>query len=66
MQAPPSRNAPSVSGQRNESNHLSRDEREIARVSFPHLSADRAEYAYLQNKRLMIQRKANGEIQGDR
>lgn len=66
MAAPVFRDSPSALGQRNESNHLSRDEREIARVSFPHLPAARAEYEYLQNKRLMIQRKANGEIQGDR
>jgi hypothetical protein len=68
MSAPVSREAPMWSGQRgtNENNTLRADEREIARVSFPHLPAAQAEYEYLKNKRLMIQRKASGEIQGDR
>jgi hypothetical protein len=68
MSAPVSRESPMWSGQRrnDENNTLRADEREIARVSFPHLPASQAEYEYLKNKRLMIQRKANGEIQGDR
>ena len=36
MTAPVSRNAPEVSGRPAFDNRLSRDEREVARVSFPH------------------------------
>ena len=66
MSAPVSRDAPSYNGrsQTNETNTLRADERQIAHVSFPHLPAAQAEYEYLKNKRLMIQRKASGEIQG--
>lgn len=63
--APVSRDAPMISGDRRQENTLRPDEREIARVSFPHLPAAQAEYQYLLNKRKMTM-KANGEIQGDR
>jgi hypothetical protein len=68
MSAPVSRESPMWSGQRrnDENNTLRADEREIAHVSFPHLPKSQAEYEYLKNKRLMIQRKASGEIQVDR
>jgi hypothetical protein len=68
MSAPVSRESPMWSGQRrnDENNTLRADEREIARVSFPHLPPSQAEYEYLKNKRRMITMKANGEIQGDR
>ena len=66
MQAPVSRDSPSVSGRRPQDNTLSRDEREVARVSFPHLPADQAEYQYLINRKRMHEMKADGRIQGDR
>ena len=66
MSAPVSREVPMGSGERRQDNTLRADEREIARVSFPHLPSAQAEYEYLKNKRRMIQMKANGEIQGDR
>jgi hypothetical protein len=66
MSAPVSRDVAGVSGQRIDSgNTLRADERQIARVSFPHLSPPQAEYAYLQNKKRMIAMKADGRIQGD-
>jgi hypothetical protein len=65
MSAPVSRDAPMVSGDRRQENTLRPDEREIARVSFPHLPSAQAEYEYLKNKRRMIQMKADGSIQGD-
>jgi hypothetical protein len=66
MSAPVSRDVAGVSGQRIDSgNTLRADERQIARVSFPHLSPPQAEYAYLQNKKRMLQMKADGRIQGD-
>lgn len=65
MSAPVSRDVPSATGVR-QSNTLSQDEREIARVSFPHLPAAQAEYQYLLNKRRMHEWKADGRIQGDR
>lgn len=66
MSAPVSRDIPGASGQRiDNGNTLRKDEREIARISFPHLPAAQAEFAYLQNKRRMLQMKADGRIQGD-
>jgi hypothetical protein len=66
MSAPVSRDVGSMSGQRIDSgNTLRKDEREIARVSFPHLPAAQAEFAYLKNKKRMMAMKASGEIQGD-
>jgi hypothetical protein len=65
MSAPVSRDSPMVSGDRRQENTLRADERQIARVSFPHLPAAQAEYAYLQNKKRMIAMKADGRIQGD-
>ena len=53
MSAPVSRDYVGVSGRPFESNSLSRDERDIARSSFPHLPAPEAEYEYLKNKRRM-------------
>lgn len=44
---------------------LNREEREIAAISFPNLTRQEAELAYARNKKLMIQRKADGRIQGD-
>ena len=61
MSAPVSRNYPSVSGRPALDNHLTRDEREIARSSFPHLSAPQAEYEYLQNKRKLHRMRESGE-----
>jgi len=52
-------------GRASQNNTLSLDERQIARVSFPHLPATQAEYAYLQNRRRMHEMKADGRIQGD-
>jgi len=66
ISAPVSREVPMVSGERRQENTLNQDERFIAHTSFPHLPKPQAEYEYLKNKRLMIQRKASGEIQGDR
>jgi hypothetical protein len=68
MSAPVSREVPvpMASGQRrDENNYLRAEEREIARVSFPHLSPSAAEYQYLLNKRKMIEMKRDGRIQGD-
>jgi hypothetical protein len=65
MTAPVSRDAPSSTGYRSQDRTSSPDEREIARVSFPHLPADQAEYEYWKNKRRMFTMKASGEIQGD-
>jgi hypothetical protein len=66
MSAPVSRDIPGVSGQRiDNGNTLRKDEREIARVSFPHLPPAQAEFQYLKNKKLMLQMKADGRIQGD-
>jgi hypothetical protein len=66
MSAPVSRDIPGASGQRiDNGNTLRADERQIARVSFPHLSPPQAEYAYLQNKKRMMAMKADGRIQGD-
>lgn len=64
--APVSRDSPMMSGERRQENTLRPDEREIARVSFPHLSAPQAEYEYLKNKRRMHEMKRDGRIQGDR
>jgi hypothetical protein len=66
MSAPVSRGEPSMSGRPDMTNHLSRDERDVAHGSFPHLPKAQAEYAYLQNKRRMHEMKADGRIQGDR
>jgi hypothetical protein len=66
MQAPVSRDTPSVSGRRPQDNHLTAEEVQIAHVSFPHLPKDQAAYQYLLNKRKMHEMKARGEIQGDR
>jgi hypothetical protein len=63
MSAPPSRDIPSVSGRSGLDNHLTRDEREVARSSWPHLPAAQAEYEYLKNKRRMVSMKADGRIQ---
>jgi hypothetical protein len=67
MSAPVSRESPMWSGRRgnDENNTLRADEREIARVSFPHLPAAQAEYEYLLNKRKMHEMKRDGRIQGD-
>lgn len=67
MSAPVSREAPMASGGRTSraDNTLSHDERQIAAVSFPHLPKAQAEYAYLQNRKLMREMKADGRIQGD-
>jgi hypothetical protein len=65
MSAPVSRDFSAVSGSRQQENTLRADERQIARVSFPHLSPLQAEYAYLQNKKRMMATKADGRIQGD-
>ena len=66
MSAPVSRDIPGASGQRIDAgNTLRKDEREIARVSFPHLPAAQAEFQYLLNKRKMMAMKADGRIQGD-
>jgi hypothetical protein len=65
MAAPVSRDTPSVSGHRSQDRTLSADERQIARVSMPHLPAEQAEYEYLQNRRRMHAMKADGRIQGD-
>ena len=66
MSAPVSRDFSAVSGNQRQENTLRADERQIAHVSFPHLSPPQAEYEYLKNKRRMIAMKASGEIQGDR
>lgn len=62
VSAPVSRDVPSASGGRasSQNNTLSRDEREIARVSFPHLPARQAEFEYLKNRKRMHEMKANG------
>ena len=67
MVAPVSREPPStVTGQRRPSQiTLNHEERQVAAISFPHLSKDQAELEYANDKRRMIQMKANGEIQGD-
>jgi len=65
ISAPVTREVPMISGERRQENTLNQDERFIAHTSFPHLPKPQAEYEYLKNKRLMIQRKASGEIQGD-
>jgi hypothetical protein len=68
VSAPVSRDGYGFSGHRPSDSTkitLSPGEREIAAISFPHLSKTEAELAYARNKKLMIQRKANGEIQGD-
>lgn len=66
VSAPVSRDSPSVTGHRSQDKTLSRDEREIARASMPHLPPEQAEYQYLINRKRMHEMKANGEIQGDR
>lgn len=60
MTAPVSREAPNISGHPGVSNTLTRDEVQIAHVSFPHLSKTDAEYAYLQNKRKLHRMRADG------
>jgi hypothetical protein len=65
MQAPVSRDSPSVTGHRSQDKTLTADERQIAHVSMPHLPAAQAEYEYLQNRRRMREMKADGRIQGD-
>jgi hypothetical protein len=66
MSAPVSRDIPGASGQRIDTgNTLRKDEREIARVSFPHLPPAQAEFQYLKNKKLMLEMKRDGRIQGD-
>jgi hypothetical protein len=70
MQAPPSRDAPAVSGHRSRDNTLTAAEREIARNSFVdhNMSNAEREYLYLQNKRKYLAMKADGSYssQGDR
>jgi hypothetical protein len=39
------------------------DERQIARVSFPHLRPEQAEYEYMVNRKRMREMKADGRIQ---
>ena len=56
----------STGGRTSNDNTLSREEREIAHVSFPRLSRTDAEYQYLLNRRRMHEMKASGAIQGDR
>jgi hypothetical protein len=65
MTAPVSRDTPSVSGHRSQDRTLTRDEREIARASMPHLPAEQAEYQYMLNRKRMHEMKADGRIQGD-
>lgn len=68
MAAPVSRDIPMASGGRasHADNTLSRDEREIARVSFPHLPKAQAELAYLKNRRVMREMQADGRLPRDR
>lgn len=56
MQAPVSRDYPSVSGHRSQD----ADERQIAHVSFPHLPAAQAEFEYLQNRNKYRRMVADG------
>ena len=67
MSAPVSRESYGYSGKPQSDTRitLSPDERFIAHTSFPHLSKSEAEFSYAKNKRLMVQRKADGSIQGD-
>jgi hypothetical protein len=65
--APVSREVPMASGERRPGQMtLSAEERQIAHNSFRHLSKASAELEYAQNKRRMIEMKADGRIQGDR
>jgi hypothetical protein len=66
VQAPVSRDYPSVTGNRSQDRTLSADERQIARSSMPHLAPEQAEYQYLLNRQRMREMKADGRIQGDR
>jgi hypothetical protein len=68
MSAPVSRDGPSYSGQRIDAGkiHLTKDERQIAYASFPHMSKFQAEMAYAANRKRMHAMKADGSIQGDR
>jgi hypothetical protein len=56
----------STGGRPTGSNTLSREEREIAHISFPHLAKTAAEIEYLKNRKRMHAAKASGAIQGDR
>jgi hypothetical protein len=67
ISAPVSRDIPMPSGERRPpAITLSREEREVAAISFPNLSPAQAEYQYFQNKKRMLEMKADGRIQGDR
>jgi hypothetical protein len=56
----------STGGRPSGTNTLSREEREIAHISFPHLAKTAAEFEYLKNRKRMQAMKADGRIQGDR
>jgi hypothetical protein len=64
VSAPPSRESPTLSGGRvREPTHLTAQEAEIARISFPHMSLDDAYRQYARNREIMNRKKATGEIQ---
>ena len=68
MQAPPSRDAPAVSGHRSQDNTLTAAEREIARNSFgdPNMSNAEKEFLYLQNRKKYRRMLADGSYSEQR
>jgi hypothetical protein len=63
MAAAPSREVPTMTGRpSNDQPSLTAEEREIARISFPHLPAVSAEYEYFKNKKRYQQLKIEGVI----
>ncbi|MBR1298546.1 hypothetical protein [Bradyrhizobium sp. AUGA SZCCT0042] len=62
--APVSREVPMSTGGRQPADRtLSAEERQIARISFPHLAPAQAEFEYLVNRKRMNEMKADGRIQ---